>query len=341
MRGIPVVAALAALLAAPGSGQGIVVKLGTRAPDGSTWHLLLKEMAEKWREASGGQVTLRIYPSGVAGDEPDMVRAMRIGRLHASALSVVGMSLITPEPQALSAPLLIRDNHELDYVRDRLAPAIEAKLKEKGFVVLNWGDAGWVQFFTTREAATPEALRGLKLFVWTGDPATLDIWKDLGFKPVPLSSTDILPSLQTGLIEAVPTTPLIAESAQLFGVARHMTRVNWSPLVGCTLVSQSKWEEIPGELRPKLLALAREIGERLKSEVRKLEGASIEAMRKRGLAVHEVDEKGRAEWRALAERGYPRVRGEVVPAATFDQVKALAEERRAATKAALEKPATP
>ena len=38
-----------------------VVKMGTGAPEGSPWHQILKTMGEKWRESSGGAVTLRIY----------------------------------------------------------------------------------------------------------------------------------------------------------------------------------------------------------------------------------------------------------------------------------------
>ena len=67
----------------------VVIKLGTLAPNGSTWHTLLKEMGQKWEAASGGKVKLRIYPGGVLGNEGDMVKKMRIGQLQASALTVV------------------------------------------------------------------------------------------------------------------------------------------------------------------------------------------------------------------------------------------------------------
>jgi TRAP-type C4-dicarboxylate transport system substrate-binding protein len=319
----------------------ILVKLGTRAPDGSTWHLILKEMGEQWREASGGRVVLRIYPNGVAGDEPDMVRAMRIGKLHAAAVTIVGLSLISPESQALSVPMLARNDAELDYVRGKLGPELEAKLAEKGFVVLNWGDAGWVQFFSTTAAPTPDEMSRLKFFVWTGDEATLDIWKQQGFRPVPLASTDILPSLQTGLIEAIPTTPLVAEAAQIFTIAKHMVKVDWAPLVGGTVIAAAKWQEIPEELRPKLMAIARATGDRLNAEVRRLDVAAVEAMKKRGLTVHVAGPAEEEKWLRLAQRGHPRVRGEVVPAAMFDRVKALTEEYRAEQAASIASPAAP
>ena len=101
-------------------------------------------MGETWHEASGGRLDLRIYPGGVAGDEPDMVRKMRVGQLHAAALSGGGLSKIAPEIQALQMPMMFRTDEELDYARERIAPTLEAALEAKGFKVLSWTHAGWV-----------------------------------------------------------------------------------------------------------------------------------------------------------------------------------------------------
>ncbi len=52
-------------------------------------------------------------------------------------------------------PMMITSYEELDYVRDRMAPKLEAILEVKGFKVLNWGDAGWVYFFSQRRCCVP------------------------------------------------------------------------------------------------------------------------------------------------------------------------------------------
>ena len=80
---IPILAALALLTATlPASAR--TIKHGTLAPEGSPWHDILRDMAEAWKAASDGKITVRIYPGGVVGDEPDMVRKMRVGQLHAA-----------------------------------------------------------------------------------------------------------------------------------------------------------------------------------------------------------------------------------------------------------------
>ena len=113
MRKLVLGLALAAL-ASTASAQEVVVKLGTLAPNGSTWHNLLKEMGEKWAEASGGRVKLRIYAGGTQGSEGDMVRKMAVGQLQAAAITNVGMHDIVKEPQAISAPGVIESEAEFN-----------------------------------------------------------------------------------------------------------------------------------------------------------------------------------------------------------------------------------
>src|SRR5262245_53207057 len=90
------VAGLALFAAGPAHAGKVKVKLGTLAPDGSAWHNLLKELAEKWKTESNGDVDLKIYPGGVAGNESDMVRKMRVGQLQAAAITIIGIHDIDP-----------------------------------------------------------------------------------------------------------------------------------------------------------------------------------------------------------------------------------------------------
>ena len=76
---------LAFFLAAPAHAAPVRIKLGTLAPQGSTWHQLLQEMAQKWSQTSNGQVELKIYAGGTQGNEGEMIRKISIGQLHAAA----------------------------------------------------------------------------------------------------------------------------------------------------------------------------------------------------------------------------------------------------------------
>ena len=121
--------AAVALLAGPSArAQGVKIKLATLAPDGSAWHLILKDMGEQWKQLSGSRVTMVIYPGGVAGDEPDMVRKMRIGQIHAAAVTGTGLSEIDPGVQALQIPMLYQTDDEFDYMAKDLKPLVNPEL---------------------------------------------------------------------------------------------------------------------------------------------------------------------------------------------------------------------
>jgi TRAP-type C4-dicarboxylate transport system substrate-binding protein len=321
-------AALLAAVATPASAQPVLIRMATIVPDGSAWHLILKEMGEKWKTASGGRVILRLFPGGVQGDDPIVVSKMRLGTLDAGLLTSVGIGQIDRGVYALQIPMMYASYEELDYVLDHMNARLEQRLADKGFVLLNWADGGRVYFFTKQPVLRPDDLKALKIFTWQGDSDDTEVWQAAGFNPVPLPSTEVTTALQTGLVTAMPAPPQAAVVLQWYQHARNMTDIKWLFLLGGSLIKKSTWDRIPADAQPAIREAAREAGRRLRQEIRGAEARDIEAMRKRGLNVVHVDEKTEALWRTAAESAYGRVRGPVVPAESFDEAKRLRDEFR-------------
>jgi TRAP-type C4-dicarboxylate transport system substrate-binding protein len=322
--------ALLAFSATQAEAKDVKIKLGTLAPEGSPWHNSIKRLGARIKEISGGTVNVTVYPGGVAGDEGDMVRKMRIGQLHAATITNIGLSRISKASFALQIPMSIQSYEELDYVRDRIGPKIAEEMEKEGFVILAWGDAGWVHFFSSKAASTPADLRTMKMFIWSGDEDSDKAWKSVGFKTVPLSATDVLPSLTTGMIDWFGTSPLFALTSQWYTRAPHMLALNWTPLNGATVITKKQWEEIDPAMREKIKAVAVEEGKTLNLEVRKMGDDAVKQMIGRGLKVTQVTDT--SEWQKLAESAYPMIRGKSVPTPLFDQAIALSKEYRAQKK---------
>ena len=326
----PLVVLAALCLAGAAHAQTVTVKMATLVPDGSSWHLILKETAEKWKTLSGGRVIVKLYAGGVAGDDPDVVRKMRLGTLNAGVLTSVGVAEVDRSVYALGVPMMFDSYEEVYAVLERMRPRLERGLEAKGFVVLNWADGGWVHFFTQKPVAVPDDLKALKLFSWAGDSDSVEIWKSMGFKPVPLPATEIATALQTGLVNALGTPPQVAVISQYYTHAKNMTDLKWQLLLGATIINKSTWEKIPADIRPALLEAARADGKRLRDEVRTSADKDVEAMKKRGLNVVAVDAKARALWQKTAESTYPKIRGVIVPADAFDEALKYRDEYRKA-----------
>lgn len=304
-----------------GSAGAQQLRIGTLAPKNSIYHQQLMELGEAWRTAQGGDAKYRVYPDGSQGGETDMARRMRIGQLQGALLSVVGLREIEPSISALQTmPLLFRSWEEVDYVREKLRVGMEQKFLEKGFVVLAWGDAGWVRFFSKEAALRPDDYKKMKFFAWGAESEQQEIMKNLGYTPVPLETSDILPSIQTGMINAVPSTPYFALASQIYMTAPNMLEINWAPIVGALVVTEKAWKEMSPAAQQALRQAGEKAGLVMRTQARREVDESVAAMVRRGLKINRPDEAQMKEWQALVDALYPRIRGRMVPEETFDAV---------------------
>lgn len=326
------VAALAAAATAA-AGADLTLKIATGAPKGSVFYRVLQDMGDKWRTAESPKARYIVYADSVQGSEAETIRRIRVGQLDASMVSMTGLSEIDASVGVLQfIPLAFRSWDEVDYVREKLRPELEQRLRAKGFTVLFWGEGGWVHFFTKSPITMPEQFKSGRMFAWAGNNAQIDLMKTLGYRPVVLEVSDILPSLQTGMIDIVPAPPVWAMVVQLDRPAPYMLRVNWAPIVGAVVMSTKRLEGMSPAGRAALLAAAAEAGETLRAKRGARDDETIKALEQRGLKVlmptPEVDQA----WDALARKAWPSVRGGLVPAETFDEVQRLLAEYRAAKK---------
>ena len=319
-------AIVAALFAV--SAQAKTIKLATLAPKGSPWHEILLDMAAEWEGAAGGDLKVRIYPGGVLGDEPDMMRKMAIRQIDAAMVTNTGLVKLVPDIWVFVLPMMVRSYSELDFLRAQVGPDLKKQFLAKGYVVLNWGEAGWVRFFSRQPIATPDDLRQMKLFTWAGDPVLENAWRVEGFDVVPLPATDLFTALQSGMVDAYSTTAVASLSFQWFGLAPHMLDLNWAPLVGATLIRVESWEQFPGQVRAKMLAAAEKAGQRFRERTRAFEDEAVRVMVDNGLTVTRMPPDALARWEAGARRAAEVIRAEYVDETLAERSRRLLEDYR-------------
>lgn len=297
------------------------LRIGTLATKNSLYHRQLMEVGEVWRTAQGANAKYLVFTDGSQGGEAELARRMRIGQLQGALISVVGLREIEPSVAALqNMPLLFKTWEEVDYVREKMRPSMEKRFFDKGFVVLAWGDAGWVRFFSKEPGFKPDDFKRMKFFAWGAESEQQEIMKQLGYTPVPLETSDILPSIQTGLINVVPATPYFAMASQIYNSAPNMLEINWAPIVGALVVTRKAWEDMPAATQEAVRSAGERAGVQIRAKARQEVNEAVEAMARRGLTVNRPTAAQMQEWNALAERLYPKIRGTMVPADTFDEV---------------------
>lgn len=320
--------ALCAALLVPTGPRGApvatTIKMATLVPDGSVWDKAFRRMGSEWKEQTDGRVQLRMYSGGVAGDEPDIIRKMRIGQLNAAALTLPGLSDIDPAFDVFEIPLYYASHGEMLAILGEMTPLLRERLEERGFILISWGHAGWIRLFSKRKAASPAELKAQKIFVWGDEGEKVRVWRENGFDPVPLAATDIPSGLQTGLIEAVPAPPLSALGLQWFRSTPFMLDLEIVPLIGATVVTKKAWGSISEDDREAMLAAAARTEQLLLEQVPEQERQAIAEMQERGLTVVEPVDRDVA-WAPLAEQFSEKLRADL-PEGIFARV---AELRRA------------
>lgn len=319
-------AALLLLTALPAAAQ--TLKLATLVPEGSVWDKSVRELGAAVQQATSGRVKFLIYPGGVAGDEPDVLRKMRIGQLQGGLFSASGLGDIDPAFYLFQVPLLLETDAEVELILGRMRATLAERLETRGCVLVQWSNVGWLRFFGSKPLTSFDEFKRRKQFVWGTDGRLAGWYQQLGLSPVALSGGDVLTGLQTGLIECLPATPLAALSLQWFRPAPHMLDHRFAPLLGGLILSQASWKKLSAEDQATLLRLARASEERLFAEIPKLEEEALAEMQKRGLEVAKEPPSDADKWLALGRAFQELFRTHTVPPEIFDQAKALLEEHR-------------
>jgi TRAP-type C4-dicarboxylate transport system substrate-binding protein len=311
---VAVAMALVVLPAAPRA-QNTGLKLATIVPDGSIWDKALKQMGADWGKATGGRVATTVYSGGTQGDDPTVLRKIRVNALQAASLTAVGLANVDWSFNVFNLPFFFENYDELNAVLEKLTPVLKQRAESKGFVLVHWGHAGWLQVFSKRPVQTLAELKGIKLYTSAGDDRMTQWYKANGFQPRAMAMTDILTGLSTGLIDGMPSTPLASMAYQWHKQTPYMLDIGLAPFIGATVVAKRSWDSISAADCAEMLKVSAGVEQMLRVEVPKGDALAVAMMGAQGLKVTKATG---AEWRQEAEVLLKSMRGQMVPPDIFD-----------------------
>ncbi len=320
------------MLAAPPSALAAekqVIKFASLAPEGTTWMRTMRKLDKDIRKATKKAVRFRIYPGGVSGNEKDVVRKLRVGQLHAAGFTGVGLGELLPAARLFELPFFFRSYEEVDAVHKALDPWYEAKFRKQGWVLLGWSEVGFAHFFSKNPITASRDLAGQKVWMWEGDPLARAYFDAIGVRPIPLAVTDVLTSLQTGLIDTVYISPLGAIALQWFTKVRYISKVPMANVTGALIMSKQRFERMTPGQQTLLLDITRARMIELRRLTRAENERAIQAMTKRGLILSPSPEASElAEMQRLGAKAREKLAGTLIPRELIERAKrALAKMR--------------
>jgi TRAP-type C4-dicarboxylate transport system substrate-binding protein len=236
------------------------IKLAVLVPEGTSWGNSLKKLSKEVEAATNGEVNFKIYFGGVSGDEPDVLRKVRIGQLHGGIFTGKTLGDIHGDVRAMEIPFTFYGNQKkASDTLGKLSPQFNQGLKSKGFVNLGFYEIGQVYVVSTKKISSLKELKGVKIWSWEGDPLVGALLESLQLVSVPLALPDVLSSLSTGIINAAYAPPLGIIALQWHTKIKFLVDFPTAYSIGALLVSDKVWAKIKPDHQQKISSIAQRL----------------------------------------------------------------------------------
>ena len=306
----------------------VTFKFAVITPDGSTWTNILKKMQADIATESKGAIEIKLYPGGVSGDELDVLRKMQANRLHGAGFSGLGLGAILPEIRVLEAPLLFRDYQELDAVKTKLFDTFNKGFEAKGFVLLGFAEAGFVYAYSKNKIESNEALKTIKMWVWKGDPVAEGFLNEFGIRTTPLHIADVIPGLETGMIDSFYAPPMAAIAFQWHTKAKYILDFPFVNATGALVVNKATFEQLSPELRTLFKTIAKKYSDEIVAATRQENQDARKILTDSGITYLAPSPKDVEIFQKNAEAVYKKNTGSLYSKDLFDKVSAQIKEIR-------------
>jgi len=309
-----------ALIAPSLSAQQYLVKFATLAPEGSTPTKVMRDFDKAIREQSGGRLGFKIYAGGVAGDEKDVVRKIKLGQYSAAGFTGVGINEIAKKVRILDAPFLFKNHDEVDFIVNKFDKEFQQAIEEGGFVLLGWAEVGLVYIYSDRPVGSAEDLKKTKIWMWEGDPIAEAAFQAIGVSPIPLSITDVSTSLQTGMVNTVYVPPYELVALSWFTRVKFMMGLPLANSEGAVLISKKVFDAMPKDIQDILVTNGRKYFRQLTLASRDENEKSIATLKEKGFTVITPTKEVTAQFESTGKKARQLLVGKLFSQELLDQV---------------------
>jgi TRAP-type C4-dicarboxylate transport system substrate-binding protein len=302
-----------------------LIKVATLAPRNSVFMRAFMQLDQQMREYTNDAVGFRLYPSGVAGDETDVVRKMRVGQMDAAMVTSDGLGLILPEVNVLRAPGVVNTYAQLEAVQKVMLPEFDKSFEQKGFKLIAWGEAGEYRYFSRTPVTKPADIRAMRPWLWPQSPVMKEMWRVIGANPVPLGMPEVYGALQTKMLDLVQNTSIAYIALQWHTTElKYVTSEANGVLVGAWVMNKAMFDSLGPEAQKKLMELARTDNERSRQRSRDADRGAYDKLIKRGYVATHYTAQGKQEFDKVNADVRDHMKGRVYSPVLLDRVQKIA-----------------
>jgi len=296
------------------------IKIATLAPRDSDLVKGLIRIDKGLQTETKGEWRIKIYAGGVAGDEQDALRKMRVGQMDGAVVTSVGLSQVLTELAILTTPGLIESYEALEKVQKEMNPEWDKKLDAEGYKMLGWGDIGMLRYFTKAPLATPYDLKKQRPWVWPESHTMKAALHAIGATGIPLGVPEVYGALQTGMIDAVITSSLGCVALRWHDKLTNVTQRTSGPLVGGMVVGRKKWDALPPNVQTMIEAQVAKDYAGANEEIHRDDKKAYDNLLKRGYKATPYSAQGEKDVKEIAKKAREMLIGRVYKKEVLERV---------------------
>ena len=300
LRGLAV---LLAVVASTAMAQEKTLRIATQNPKGHPIVLGLERFAALVKARSRGRIKVLVFPGGTLGADEVSIAALQAGTLEMASLNSGILANQVGAFAVFDLPLLFSGDGEADEILDSpFGRAMHASLQAKGLIGLAYYELGFRQITNGRRPINAVTdLEGLSLRVI---PTRLNIdWvRALRAQAVPIPFPDVYAALESKAVDGQDNPLTVIDANRFDHVQKYLllSRHQYNPQ--SVLISKKIWDGLDAAHQSMLADAAQESAVFQRAEARRMEGAALERLRKRGMVVTQLPD---GEARKMAERLRP------------------------------------
>lgn len=281
--------------------QAVTLKIATISPEGATWMVKMREAAKEISKTTNKRVKFRFYPGGVMGNDESVLRKIRVGQLHGGAVSNGSLADIYPDSQLYALPFLFNSKEEVDFIRQKMDQDFISGLEKNGFVTFGFAEGGFAYLMSNNPLKNVSDLKQQKVWIPSGDVIGRTTFETANVSPIPLPISDVMTSLQTGLIDTVATSPIAAIALQWHTRVKYLTDTPLIYFYALLAVSKKAFDKIiPGDQKIVREIMARAFRE-IDAENKKDNINAKQALLKQGIKFISLSDSTLSDWYATGK----------------------------------------
>lgn len=275
----------------------------------------VKKFAELVAAKSGGKIKVNEFASSQLGNELQQQSALMGGVQEMLVASTTSLAGVVKEFGLLDFPFLFSNARQADAMVDGpLGKMLNAKLQDKGIVVLGFFDLGFRNVTNSKRPITKgEDLEGLKLRV-IPNPVFIETFKTFKANPVPMPFAELYGALENKAVDGQENPYAVILSSKFYEVNKYVSETNHVYATNPIQISKRFWEKLSATEQKLIQDAATEAQNYQRVASREVSSKAVSELKAKGMVFNTIPAPEQARMRAAVKAVHDKFAASYDPA---------------------------